>query len=250
MALRNIVEIDEEKCNGCGDCVPSCAEGAIQIIDGKAKLLAEHLCDGLGACLGECPQDAIRIIQRDADDYDEAAVEQHLAQQQAATQAPAGGCPGSRAMAFGARPAAAPASDQAAPSQLGNWPVQLHLASPHAPYFQGADLLLVADCVPFAYADFHRRFLRQQPVVIGCPKLDDAQAYVQKLTSILQSAHPRSLSVLHMEVPCCTGLARIAQLAILQADIDLEVRHVIVGLQGDIKSDQTTGNQEGAGQAG
>ena len=231
--LRKIVRIDPDKCNGCGDCVPSCAEGAIQIINGKAVLAADNLCDGLGACLGECPMDAITIEEREADEFDEAAVEQHLAAQgkpapaghhhAPAAPAPAahhhgGGCPGSRAMSF-ERPqetSSAPAASRQ--SQLGQWPVQLTLVSPTAPYFQGADLLITADCVPFAYAGYHEEFLKGKALVVGCPKLDDNQFYLQKLTDLFRTADIKSITVARMEVPCCGGIAMVARQALVAAD--------------------------------
>ncbi len=236
MGTRKIVEIDEERCNGCGLCVPNCAEGAIRIVNGKAKLLAENLCDGLGACLGECPEGAIRIIEREADAFDEAAVAAHLAPKAPAPPVHAG-CPGNRMQQFQRPAPPVEATGGGAVSQLATWPVQLTLLSPQAPYLRGADLLLVADCVPVAYAGFHGNLLKGQPVVIGCPKLDDARSYVTKLAEIIQTAAPRSLTVAHMEVPCCTGLAQVARLALLEASSELELRTVVIGIRGDVKGD-------------
>jgi Fe-S-cluster-containing hydrogenase component 2 len=243
MATRNIVEIDEEKCDGCGLCVPSCAEGAIQIVDGKAKLVSEVYCDGLGACLGTCPQDAIRIIQREAEAFDEEATRRHLAALESQPGEPAAppACPGTAVQSLGlkmhpqggAQPAA-PAGDGQA-SDLANWPVQLRLVPPNAPFLQDCDLLLVADCVPFAYADFHRRFLRGRPVVIGCPKLDDAQFYVEKLGQILKQSSVNRVTVLHMEVPCCTGLVRIAEMAIANSGRDIPLEDATISIQGEVK---------------
>jgi Pyruvate/2-oxoacid:ferredoxin oxidoreductase delta subunit len=238
MAHRPIIEIDQAKCDGCGKCVTACAEGAIQLVDGKARLVSEVYCDGLGACLGECPRDAIRIIEREAAAFDAAAVAAHL-QPAPAQPAPCPGhaCPGSRSLSL-ARPAAKLAPlGQPAPSHLTNWPVQLTLVNPQAPWLHQADLLLVADCVPFAFAGFHAQLLRGRPVIIGCPKLDDAPAYVEKLAAILRTAAPRSLTVVHMEVPCCRGLARIAQLALLQAASPLTPRLVIIGIDGRVVAD-------------
>lgn len=250
--LRKIVKIDPDKCNGCGDCVPSCAEGAITIINGKAVLAAENLCDGLGACLGECPMDAITVEEREADEFDEAAVEKHLAaqgkpapvHQHAAQQSAAahhhggGGCPGSRAMSF------APPQPQAAnaiptgsqQSQLGQWPVQLNLVSTTAPYFQGADLLITADCVPVAYAGYHEDFLKGKAVVMGCPKLDDNQFYMQKLTELLSKSDVKSVTVLKMEVPCCGGIAVAAQQAVAACGKQIPFKVVTIGIKGDIKA--------------
>lgn len=243
--LRKIVKIDQEKCDGCGLCVPSCAEGAIAIVNGKAVLSADNLCDGLGACLGECPRDAITVEEREADEFDEAAVARHLqAQGKPAPlqhNAPAqhhagGGCPGSRAMSF-ARPQDGGASQPAhsRQSQLAQWPVQLHLVPVTAPYFQGADLLITADCVPVAYAAYHEDFLKGKAVVMGCPKLDDNQFYLQKLTEIFSKSDIRSITVLKMEVPCCGGIAVAAQQALAASGRQIPLKVVTIGIQGEIK---------------
>lgn len=246
--IRKIVEIDQDKCNGCGLCVPSCAEGAIKMINGKAVLSADNLCDGLGACLGECPQDAIRIIERDADEFDEAEVEKHLKE---SGKAPAvshghlgqgqhehgghgGGCPGSRAMSF-EKPAGIAQESGSRQSMLGQWPVQLHLVSTTAPYFQEADLLIAADCVPFAYADFHKDFLAGKAVVIGCPKLDDNQFYTQKLTELFRNSTVKSITVMKMEVPCCGGIAIAARQALAASGKDIPYKEVTVGIRGELR---------------
>ncbi len=244
--IREIVKIDEDKCNGCGLCVPACAEGAIQIIDGKAKLLADNLCDGLGACLGHCPQDAILIEKRSADEFDEEAVEEHLGHKPAAPAAAphqghggghghghGGGCPSARLMSFDkAKKESAEEGGQRA-SQLRQWPVQMHLVPPSAPFLKEADLLLAADCVPFAYADFHKDYLKDRALLIGCPKLDDGQAYLQKLTAILTQNDIRSLTVAHMEVPCCSGLIAIARQALAACGKEIPLTTVKFGVQGD-----------------
>jgi len=248
--LRKIVRIDPDKCDGCGLCVPSCAEGAITIVNGKAVLAADNLCDGLGACLGDCPRNAITIEERDTDAFDETAVAQHLAGQ--GRPAPAhgqkspptaqaghghgGGCPGSRMISF-ARPEAAAVSSQveSRQSRLAQWPVQLHLVSTSAPYFQGADLLITADCVPVAYAGYHEDFLDGKAVVMGCPKLDDNRFYTQKLTELFARSDIRSITVLKMEVPCCGGIAMAARQALADCGKEIPYREVTIGIQGQIK---------------
>jgi ferredoxin len=244
--IRKIVQIDQDKCNGCGLCVPSCAEGAIKMINGKAVLSADNLCDGLGACLGECPQDAIKIIEREADEFDEVAVEKHLSETGRAPEphkghshahghhGHAGGCPGSRAMSFEAKPAAVEETGSRQ-SQLSQWPVQLHLVPTSAPYFQDADLLIAADCAPFAYADFHKDFLAGKAVVIGCPKLDDNQFYMQKLTELFRNSSIKSITVLRMEVPCCGGIVMAARQALAASGKDIPFKEVTIGIRGEIR---------------
>lgn len=239
MAVRNIVKIDEDKCTGCGLCATACAEGAIQIINGKARLVSDSYCDGLGACLGHCPEGAIAIEPREAAGFDEKAVSAHAAHAahagQPANPTPLFVCPGMAAHQFqkNDRPQCdAPAEN--VPSELAHWPVQLTLVSPNAPQFADADLLLVADCVPVAVGDFHRRFLRDHSVVIGCPKLDDAGAYIEKLAQILQVNNLRSLMVVHMEVPCCSGLTRVAREAIARSGKPMAFLDITVSLRGSM----------------
>lgn len=233
---RKIVQIDQRKCDGCGLCVPSCAEGAIQIIDGKAHLVSEVYCDGLGACLGHCPQGAISIVEREAEPFDEAAAAEHARalSQLARGRASAGPCPGAAAMELCLHPSQSQRPEESS-SRLRNWPVQLHLIPPQAPYLAGADLLLAADCVPFACADFHGRFLDGRPVAVGCPKLDDGRSYVEKLAMMVRTAGLRSITVVRMEVPCCTGLVRIAEAAIRAAGTALPLRHMTVSLRGEVR---------------
>ena len=246
MANRKIIEIDEEKCDGCGQCVTACAEGAIEIRDGKARLVAETYCDGLGACLGECPQDAIRVVEREADAFSEELVRERLARLDANRDLPAKpvGCPGVALQSLPPLHAITPLRSTPAGtaggeppaelSALGNWPIQLRLVPPHAPFLRGADLLLVADCVPFAMADFHQRLLRGRPVVVGCPKLDDGQAYVEKLAAILTTSDVHSLTIVHMEVPCCTGLVRIAEAAVQRSGRSVPLKDVTISIRGQV----------------
>lgn len=241
MAQRAIVKIDQSKCNGCGQCVPACAEGAIQIIEGKARLVSELYCDGLGACLGHCPQGAITLEHREAVPFDEAAAQTHAKQGPAPpSHSHAGGCPGMAVQSL--LPLVTPAEralprtegSEEPPSALSHWPVQLSLVPPGAPFLREADLLLVADCVPVAYANFHQRFLRGRPLVLGCPKLDNPQAYVDKLAAILSTASVRSLTVLHMEVPCCSGLVRIAQAALARSGQSIPLETITISRRGEI----------------
>jgi Pyruvate/2-oxoacid:ferredoxin oxidoreductase delta subunit len=245
MATRKIVRIDEEKCTGCGLCIPNCAEGALQIVDGKAKLITDKFCDGLGACLGHCPEDAITVIEREAENFDEKAVEVHLHKQKQAQPKPEPqpapvftGCPSSRAMHFKV-PEARTESGSTPPavSQLTQWPVQLKLVPINAPYFQDADLLIAADCVPFAYPDFHRDFLKEKAVVVGCPKLDDVQLYKEKLTEIFKANAIKSITVPFMEVPCCFGLVKVTEDALAASGKNIPLKKVKIGIRGDIKSE-------------
>ena len=243
MAMRNIVRIDEEKCNGCGLCVTACAEGAIEIVDGKAKLISEIYCDGLGACLGECPKDAITIEQREADEFDEEATQKHLAQAQKAPAQSNFVCPGMKTDTLRDRSEAAQSQCAEVPSKLGQWPVQLKLVSPNAPYFANADLLLVADCVPFAMGDFHNRFLAGHSIAVGCPKLDDSNFYIEKLTQILKANKLNSLKVIHMEVPCCSGLTHIVRKAIVASSLEMNFEDITVDLRGNVTKSEVIHNQ-------
>ena len=268
MALRQIVRIDEEKCDGCGDCIPSCAEGAIQLIDGKARLVAENLCDGLGACLGECPQGAITVLEREADEYDEAAVATHLeslgpnapaarrahatghaqagdpfpamAQAHGHAPGPGGQCPGSRMIQLTPLESkSAEATPAPSASALRHWPVQLHLVSPEAPYYQGASVLLAADCTAYALGDFHSTHLKGKSLAVACPKLDQGQeVYLDKLVAMIDKARIDTLTVLVMEVPCCTGLVQLARQAAQQAERKVPIKQVVVGVDGAIRSEE------------
>jgi NAD-dependent dihydropyrimidine dehydrogenase PreA subunit len=238
---RRLIQIDESLCDGCGDCVSACHEGALQLVDGKARLVKDSYCDGLGACIGDCPRGAITIVEREAEPFDERAAQ--AAAPEPATPPPpspalhaAGGCPGSALRSFGRAPAPArddaAAADQPPPSRLGHWPVQLMLVPPHAPFLQGADLLVCADCVPFTVPDFHARYLQDRAVVVGCPKLDNLEHYAEKLRLMFEQARPARVTVVRMQVPCCRGLADIAVAAAQELGIPVEEH--IVGVQGGI----------------
>jgi NAD-dependent dihydropyrimidine dehydrogenase PreA subunit len=232
MPKRNIVKIDEDLCDGCGLCVPSCAEGALQIIDGKARLVGDNLCDGLGACLGECPQGAITIEEREAEEFDEIAVHTHLKKMED-TDLPCG-CPGSamRTIACEEDPAV-----QTGPvkSELTHWPVQLTLVPPTAPFLKNADILIAADCVPFKVADFHSKYLKGKALLVGCPKLDNLDFYRQKFKEIFAAARPRSITVLRMEVPCCGGIVHAVREARDQSAPGLPVTVHTIGIrEGDV----------------
>ena len=240
--VRNIIHIDEEKCNGCGACATKCVEGAIQMIDGKAKLVSDVYCDGLGACIGECPTGAITIEKREAESFDEIAVEKHLQHDSHAREdnLPCG-CPGSAVQQFQCpstkvaefnTPVYRAHSRQ--PSTLGHWPVQLTLVPPRAPFLKDADVVLTAHCVPFAYANFHQDFLKGNALLIACPKLDDVEAHLEKLTQIIAQSGLKSLTVIRMEVPCCSGLVRLAQQAIARSGRDIPLEEVVVSIRGEV----------------
>ena len=242
---RKIIQIDEAKCDGCGGCVPSCAEGALQIVDGKAKLTAEVYCDGLGACLGECPQDALKVIEREAEDFDEIAVEKHLEQMKTEPSpkiheqpAMACGCPSTHIQTFtpaspprGAKP---PVPTQSDPSALTHWPVQIRLVPPTAPFLKGADLLVAADCTPIAYPNFHRDFLNGKVVMVGCPKFDDVQTYIQKFADIFRTAGIKSVEVVTMEVPCCQGLPVIVKKGLELSGKKIPLEQVVISTRGEV----------------
>lgn len=266
MVKRKIVKIDEELCDGCGLCVPNCPEGALQIVEGKARLTSENYCDGLGACLGHCPKGAITIEEREAEPFDEEATRRHLQESGWESEAIAEhtlgethdvlhikphpleagvGCPSAKVMQL-RRPTEEGSSMEEPTStpnrsELAHWPVKLSLVSPTAPFLKGADLLIAADCVPFAYADFHRDLLRGKAVIVGCPKLDDANFYVEKLAKIFRLSSVRSITVAHMEVPCCFGLKHIVQRALSVSGRGIPIREIIIGVRGEVKVDQREG---------
>jgi NAD-dependent dihydropyrimidine dehydrogenase PreA subunit len=232
---RNIIKIDEEKCNGCGLCVPACEEGALEIVDGKARLVNEIYCDGLGACLGECPEDAITIVEEEAAPFDEEATKKHLDENKGHEKC---ACPSAQTLDFRnevAQSAAANDSENTGkePSMLSHWPVKITLVNPEAPYFKDADLIITADCVPFAYAGFHRDYLKGKSVIIGCPKLDDIEFYQAKITEIIKQSDIRSISVIYMEVPCCFGLVHAAKQAISDSGKDIPFKEIKIGIRGE-----------------
>lgn len=255
---RKIIKIDEDKCDGCGLCIPGCPEGALQIIEGKAKLVKDNFCDGLGACLGECPQDALNIEEKEVEEYDEEGViahikekspellEKHLSHlKEHAHELPQhhshpkiASCPSAQMLHWEKKEEKAGEKVEIS-SELRQWPVQLHLVPPTAPYFQDADLILVADCVPFAYANFHQDFLKGKSIAIGCPKLDDVDAYIDKVAQILKNSSIKSLRVVHMEVPCCYGLVHIAQEALKKSGKDIPFESIKIGIKGEVLSRKT-----------
>ena len=228
--IRKIIVIDEEKCNGCGLCAAACHEGAIGMVNGKARLLREDYCDGLGDCLPACPAGAISFEEREAAPYDAAAVA--AAKAGAAHAHPAGGCPSAAARTL--RPASAPAGEARMESQLVNWPVQIQLLPLRAPYLQGADVLIAADCTAFAYANLHADFLRGRVTLIGCPKLDGVD-YAEKLAQVFLQNEIRSVTVLRMEVPCCGGLAAAVERALAASGRDISLTVRIVGIDGTLR---------------
>jgi ferredoxin len=244
---RKIIEIDEELCDGCGQCILACAEGALELVNGKAKLVGDLYCDGLGACIGDCPQGALTIIERPADEFDEAAVEDRLQGQGAAPPSgggcpsaqpvtlPGGGCPSAAPMALPqaeASPGAAVSGPSA--SGLGHFPIKLGLLGPQAPFLKGSDMVLLADCAAAVYPDLHRDMLPGKAILMGCPKLDDLDAHIQRLAAIVAEARPRRLTVAHMEVPCCGGFVYAAQEAVKRAGTDTPLFHIQIGRDGRV----------------
>jgi len=278
--LRRIVKIDEEKCDGCGECIPNCHEGALQIIDEKARLISDLFCDGLGACLGHCPQGAITIEEREAKPYDETKVMEYIVKGgrnviiahlkhlfehneidyykeavnylndngienplNGRTPQPQqyNGCPSSKVITFEKKEIKSDESGKRQ-SHLTQWPIQLHLVTPFAQYYKDSDLLLAADCVGFAYADFHKDFLKEKSIAIACPKLDtNKQVYLDKLTAMINESNIKSITVLIMQVPCCGGLLQLARLANESANREVPINSVIIGVNGEILEETIVG---------
>lgn len=231
MAKRKIIKIDAEKCNGCGLCIPNCHEGAIQIIDKKARLVSDSFCDGLGACLGYCPQGAISMEEREAEEFDQKKTRENIVKH---LHSPSS-CPGSKVMDFRQTHDAGGGKRGITkePSQLKTWPVQIMLIPPNAAYLKDADLLIAADCVAFAYADFHQDLLKDKVLLVGCPKLDDIALYQEKLTQILKSNNIKSITCAHMEVPCCFGLVNMVKSAISSSSKDIQLKDVTISIKGE-----------------
>ncbi len=275
MVKRKIVKIDADKCNGCGKCIPDCPEGALQMIDGKARLVGDLFCDGLGACIGSCPVGAISVEERESEPYSERKVmenivkhgtntivahlehleehgeEEYLTQaisfleekgmevpferKNRATPSTFCGCPGTMAQAIGKKEKKSSESDVEVDSELTQWPIQLHLVNASAQYFKNTGLLVAADCVPFAYGNFHSEFLKGKSLVIGCPKLDDANFYVEKLSELIKESSPKSITLVNMEVPCCFGMQRIVEDAISKSGKTIPLRQAIISVSGEKK---------------
>ena len=226
MVSRKIVQINEELCNGCGQCIPKCVEGALQIVNGKDKLFRDDYCDGLGACLGHCPQDAINIIERQANPFDKKKVHVHLANKEKSVNK-------SRSRVDQSLKKIT-SETRIEKSAIKNWPVQINLLPLEAPYLNNSELLVIADCVPVAYPDLHSNLLKERTVVIGCPKFDDVQFYVEKLGEIFRRNDVKSITLAHMEVPCCYGMIHIAQEAIKRSGKDVPLKTVNIGIKGEI----------------
>ena len=232
---RKIIKIDEEKCDGCGICIPACAEGALQIVDGKARLVKESYCDGLGACLGECPQEAITLEEREAEAFDEEEVRVNLEGKRELTESLPCGCPSTVSQSWETK------RDEAtikAPSLLSHWPVKLRLVSPGAPYFRGDELVVAADCSPFAYGNFHQDFLDERAIVVGCPKFDDLEFYQEKLTEILRNSGINKIIVARMEVPCCSGLLTVVRNAVSSSGKEISIEEKVIGIKGEIMASE------------
>lgn len=244
--LRKIIQIDEDLCNGCGNCVIACAEGAIEIVDGKARVIADKYCDGLGACIGDCPEGALTIVEREADDFDEKAVEEllkHKALEPEKTGQTACGCPSAALKTFpsthdGCTCANQPISQEGQQGQsfLGHWPVQIRLIPPGAPFLKNADVVIAADCVPVAYPCFHADFLKGRAVMIGCPKFDNPDEYVEKLAQVFKVSGIKSITAAIMEVPCCSALPMIIKKALARAGVDIPTREIVISPRGAILS--------------
>ena len=251
LIIRKIIKIDEDLCTGCGNCVVDCAEGALKVIDGKAKVVNEVFCDGLGACISGCPTGALEIIEREALEFNEEEVEKHLEKLKQndqlnteeverifSEQSHQCGCPSAQTMTFSA-PIAQDELSGKIQSTLRQWPVQMHLINPEAPYYQGADVLIAADCVAYSYGDFHRDFMKEKSIAIACPKLDQGrESYIEKIRSLIEDAKINTLTVVMMEVPCCGGLLALTQQAAQRVNRKVPIKKVVIGIKGGILSEE------------
>jgi len=250
MVVRKIIKIDEDKCTGCGQCVTKCAEGALEIVDGKARVVKESFCDGLGACIGECPEGALEIVEMDVNEFDEDAVKEHLhdvgREHNHHTAMHAGhsrmdhdnmSCPSAKPIALEHGERSSRDGGDKVLSRLGHWPVQLLLVPENAPFLRGKDLFVIADCVAVAYPNLHSRFLDGKAVVIGCPKFDDVEIYAKKLEGMIQNSGIKSISVVNMEVPCCFGLQRLVEASVQETGNKIPFKQYVIGINGEIKSE-------------
>jgi Pyruvate/2-oxoacid:ferredoxin oxidoreductase delta subunit len=240
---RKIIKIDEEKCTGCGQCIIKCAEGALILVDGKARLMSDVYCDGLGACLGECPEGALEIIEREADDFDETSVEELLKDKESEKhkthqdKLPCG-CPSSQTMTLKHDKTSKIQSEDIG-SELSHWPIQLQLLNPNAPFLKDSDLLLLADCTAVAFPNLHTKLLRNHTIAMGCPKLDNLDTHIDRLADILKIAKPKSLTVIYMEVPCCRGFVYAAQEALNRSGVNIPLKIKMIGRTGEILEEET-----------
>lgn len=249
---RKIIEINEDKCNGCGLCINVCAEAALKLVDGKAKLVKDFYCDGMGACLDVCPLGALKIVEKDTDVYDSRKTFKHVKKERGEKEAKKVhgindkeahdhdepmkcGCPGSMTRDYRDDKPAEITSNTKLSSALRQWPIQLHLISPAAPYLENADLLIAADCVPFAYANFHERFLKNKILIMFCPKLDTGQEeYIEKLSEIFAHQNIKSITLIHMEVPCCSGVEHIIRASLTKSKLNIIIKDYTISIQGEI----------------
>jgi ferredoxin len=254
--MRKIIKIDEERCDGCGECIPSCAEGALKIVEGKARVVADKYCDGLGACLGECPNDALTVVEREAEEFDEEAVEQLLSEKEKhqgeETETLPCGCPSMTIQTLS--PSASPCERANAPkfmdrggeSALTHWPIQIRLIPPDAPFLKKADLLVLADCSAVAFPTLHQDLLKGKVVLMGCPKFDEVEMYVRKFAEIFSMSDINSVTTVVMEVPCCAGLPAIVKKGMATAGKDVPVEEITISVRGQaIKS--SVGEQQMVG---
>ena len=237
MVVRKIIRIDEDKCIGCGQCVTACAEGALEIINGKAKVVKDSICDGLGACIGECPEGALTIEERDVDEFDENAVRLHLSERKKKkAQTRKCGCPSSIPMTIEKHAHAHARDGEVQHAKLGHWPIQLTLVPENAPFLREKNLIVLADCAAVAYGNLQNKFIDGNAIVMCCPKLDDIEPYERKLKAMVRSSGVRSITVVHMEVPCCFGLHRLLRKVLADTQSGIPYREIIIGIKGDVKN--------------